>query len=135
MAPRLCPFCAEEIKPEAIKCKHCQSSLELDLAPSQPVRTAPAPGGDAGADSERPPGTLWLPVPSLVLGIVSVLALFDDSAWGMDHVVGLLLFSGTGLTLGIISVTTQKAWRGMAVAGIVLSCVGVVIGLGLLTMI
>lgn len=44
---RKCPFCAEEIQPEAIKCKHCGSMLDGSQAPGlsrsvQPAALPPA---------------------------------------------------------------------------------------------
>jgi hypothetical protein len=32
-ATKLCPFCAEEVKAAAIRCKHCQADLPADLSP------------------------------------------------------------------------------------------------------
>jgi len=40
-ATKKCPFCAEEILTDAIKCKHCQSSLvvdEIQIAQPQPKK-------------------------------------------------------------------------------------------------
>jgi hypothetical protein len=68
----------------------------------------------------------------MVLGIFSVLMLFDDSYWDMDTILGLLIFAGAGLTLGIIGLSIQKKGKGMAIAGVVLSSIGVLAGLGLM---
>ena len=123
MEVRLCPFCAEEIKAEAIKCKHCASDLIPDNSRS---------GHGSVAQGAAETGTLWLPVPSLVLGIFSVVMLFDDSYWDMDTVMGLLLFAGVGLSMGVIGLCVQSKGKGMSIAGVVLSSIGLLAGLGLL---
>jgi hypothetical protein len=65
-------------------------------------------------------GTYGLPIPSLVLGIICVLALLDDSPWDSDTLAGGYMFAIAGLVLGIISVARQAKGRGMAIAGIVM---------------
>ena len=37
---RTCPFCAEEVRPAAIKCKHCGSMLSTRYAPSDWYRSS-----------------------------------------------------------------------------------------------
>lgn len=65
-------------------------------------------------------GTYWFPIPSLVLGIICMLALLDDSDWDADTVSGMILFGGIGLALGIVAITRQKKGLGMAIAGVVM---------------
>ena len=81
---------------------------------------------------ENKDGTLWLPLPSMIIGILCVLALFDESEWDSDTLVGLFIMGITSLVLGIVSLNTQKAGKGMAIAGIVLSSIFLLTGVGLL---
>jgi len=37
---RLCPYCAEEVRSEAIKCKHCGSFLDFRRSPNDWVRSS-----------------------------------------------------------------------------------------------
>lgn len=63
-------------------------------------------------------------ITSLVLGVLCVLALFDGSEWHDEATAGMALFSVVGLALGIISLRISRQSRGMAVAGIVVSVIG-----------
>lgn len=76
-------------------------------------------------------GTYWWPIPSLVLGILCILALFDDSGWDKDTIAGMALFAVTSLVLGIVSVSKQERGKGMAIAGIVLSSVSLLALIGM----
>lgn len=51
MSTKKCPFCAEEIQLEAVKCKHCGSWLT-----QQPAGTPPPPGTGVPPGAEAPPG-------------------------------------------------------------------------------
>lgn len=118
METTTCPFCREDIKVGALKCKHCGTNL-----------TSVPAGYDGNVKKE---GTLWLPLPSMIIGIIATLALFDDSEWDIDVLIGLFVMGITGLVLGIVSLNTQKAGKGMAIAGVVLSSIVLLAGVGLL---
>jgi hypothetical protein len=60
----------------------------------------------------------------MIIGIVFALGIFDNSRWDSDTINGAAAFCILGLVLGIVSVCRQQKGRGMAVAGIVLSSIG-----------
>ena len=66
-------------------------------------------------------GTYWLPVPSMILGIFTLFACFDENIWDKDALLGASFFIIISLTLGIISVSIQNKGKAMAIAGITLS--------------
>jgi len=78
-------------------------------------------------------GPLWVPIASLTLGIICVLAFFDNSQWDKDTVLGLGSISVAGLVLGAISLNMQKTGKGMAITGVVLSSVAFLAFIGMFT--
>jgi hypothetical protein len=63
-------------------------------------------------------------VPSLILGIIVVLALFDESSWGKDNYIGMFTCVIAAIVLGGFGISTQERGRGMSIAGIVLGVIG-----------
>lgn len=114
-----CPFCREDIKEGAIKCKHCGSALvDVSSMTNQAI--------------QKKEGTLWLPIPSLVIGIIGCLAMLDDSYWTYDELMGAIFFTFVGIILGTVSLSIQKTGKGMAIAGVVLSSLSTLFLIGML---
>ena len=89
--------------------------------------------GSNSSDKLENEGSYWLPIPSMILGIISILACFDDSAWDSDTITGLAVFAIAGLVLGIVSISNQEKGKGMAITGITLSSIAILVLIGLTT--
>jgi len=115
MAMVFCRGCAKEIHETAPACPQCGASQHAATPTNQQVGS----------------GSPWMSITSLVLGIICVLAMFDDSEWDNDTIVGLGFFSVIGLTFGIINITQNKSGHNMAIAGVILSVISLLISVSL----
>jgi len=68
-------------------------------------------------------GSYWLPVPSMILGIIVILASLDEGSWDKDSLTGAFVFIILSLSLGISSLIKQELGKGMAISGITLSII------------
>lgn len=57
---RKCPFCAEDIKQEALKCKHCGEPIEPAAAPKAPEHPRDAQADKAEQLGARRDGRFWV---------------------------------------------------------------------------
>ena len=120
----ICPFCKEQIADGAIKCKHCGSILN-DIGinfNSQPSRNKLA--------QETDNGLIGFSVASFALGILVLLGALGVNRWDKDSTVGLLVFGGISLFLGILTLKNNYKGKGIAIAGIVTAGVAFLIYLG-----
>ena len=72
-----CPFCKEEIKEGAVKCKHCGSELGPTISNQDACNIHP-----------ENKSSIWMAIISMVLGVICMLALFGDSELDQDAVFG-----------------------------------------------
>jgi peptidoglycan/LPS O-acetylase OafA/YrhL len=108
-----CRACAKEIHETAPTCPQCGASQHIALAATN------------GVDSP------WLAIVSLILGIVCILTLFDDSVWDRDALFGVSILSVAGLACGIVSINQKKPGNNLAIAGVVLSAIAMLCFAGL----
>lgn len=106
-----CTGCGKELHETAPMCPHC----------GKPQKVA-AVAHSTNVDPNR--GPLWPAITSFVLGVVFMLAENWDSGTDSDTTAGYVLFLIVGLVLGIVSLNISKRGRGLAIAGIVMSAIG-----------
>ncbi|NIF19296.1 DUF4190 domain-containing protein [Pantoea sp. Cy-639] len=114
MAMVYCRGCARQLHETAPTCPQCGAPQHA-VSPTKP----------ASDDSS------WMAVVSLILGILCVLALFDDSDWDADALLGTGLFAMTGMLLGIVSICQKKPGNGMAIAGVAMTAISLLCLTGL----
>ena len=112
-----CTKCGAHNHDQAIACFQCGQTLQAATPPANPYGMPPTL--PYGAPYQQPGAGSGKAVASLVLGIVSLLA------WCLP-LFGLPV-SIIGLVLGVKA--TKSSSRGMAIAGIVLSIIGLLFSL------
>ena len=120
-----CRCCGKEIHESAPTCPHCGGVQIVS-----PDATASRSVDRATVAAEGP---LWLGITSLVLSILSALALLDEDGMDKDTLVGFLMFTMVSIVLGTVSVKNYMAAKKMAIAGIVISSISVLILIGIHT--
>ena len=109
-------------------CRGCGTSLH-ETAPTCPHCGAPQhlPTATAAAAS----GTLWIPIPALILGILALLAAIglEEADFDLDTYLGTLMFAGIAIVLGAVGTFQQTQGRGMSIAALVLGILGLLIAL------
>lgn len=89
-----CPFCREEIKAGAIKCKHCGSTI-VDVSQMQ------------HCTEQKKDETLLLPLLSIIMGILCFLV-SPYPALDADTFENLFILATTSFILGVTNINTQK---------------------------
>jgi hypothetical protein len=124
---RKCPFCAEDVKVEAIACKHCGRDIPTSSLPPVPTQFAPPQLTPAQNSS------MGLSISSLILGIIATLVgLFDLGAindgtyeYILESEIGILaILSLTSLGLGIAAKVKQQR---LSIGALIVSIISVVI--------
>lgn len=112
-----CTGCGREIHEAAPVCPQCGK-------PQWAVEPGHATRPNTTADP------IWVAIMSLMLGLLCALALFDESEWDKESIVGMMAFSILGITFGITSLNISKRGEKLAIAGIVMSGIGLIGCLG-----
>lgn len=125
MHTKLCSTCYATIHAAVEICPRCGGRQMPYLM--QPARQHPA-------------GTLWLPVPALIVAITALflaLGVISEDDWvdlsrkdAIDTVAGFATFIGIATALGIASLVSQQRGQGMAIAAIVISLLSMLLMTG-----
>lgn len=110
-------------------CRGCGTTIH-ESASACPKCGAVQKAGEAASTAAK--GTLWPSIVSLVLGVLVLLSLLDDSEWDADVILGLVMFSIGGIVTGAVAINKRFEGRGMAIAGVVMSSIGLLCLIGLM---
>jgi peptidoglycan/LPS O-acetylase OafA/YrhL len=110
-----CRRCGKGIHDSVSVCPHCSWIQSSTVTPLHHI------------DGE----VLWIPIASMIIGIMCGLVLFGNSKWDDDTRLGLGVLSTVGLVLGVVSINQQRTGKGMAITGIVLSTITLLAFIGM----
>ena len=128
-----CPFCAEDIKAEAIACKHCGRDILKSSTPLAPTHS------ERSQSTSPQSSAIGLSIASLIVGIIASviglgdLALINDGTYTyiLESEIGILaVLSLTSLGLGITAKVKQQR---LSAGALIVSIIAVVIFLACAT--
>ena len=105
-----CRHCGKPIHEQALACPGCGGVQQTTVAPTVTATTLPD-------------GPLWLPITSLVLGIIAAAPVLEDGEWDRYTTSGVAVLAVFGFLLSVVSIKKQKAGRGLAIAAVVLTSI------------
>ena len=83
-----CPFCAEEVKAAAIKCKHCGEMLNQDVSPAEKEKPENATTVEQTSKEIK-----WQQVIGTLVIFVGICVIFIDINWAIFVIiVGLVIY-------------------------------------------
>lgn len=121
-----CTGCGHQIHETALACTQCGAVQHAGVLLQQQHRHHHNDNNNTAS------GTLWLPVPALVCGVVSALSLLNPDPWTQDEVAGVCLFATVAIVLGSVGLARQKRGHGLSIAAVVLGALGLLGALGAL---